>query len=122
MSNKRMDSIRLIWLEAFVALEKHRSYKLAGDELQIDATLVKRYVDGLEGWLFKALVYRCGKAIKITPDGKKFLAKATTIIDTLYGSRRFPSSEVVRKADAAALEAIAEYMNNKARAEGTPTT
>ena len=116
-----MDSVRLIWLEAFVALEKHRSYKAAGDELEIDATLVKRYVGALEAWLYKALVYRHDNRLKITPDGIKFLPKAINIIDTLNGSRRFPSSNIIRKADEAAIKALAEFMNNKAISEEDST-
>ena len=89
MSDKRVSSVRLIWLEAFVELARCRTYKEAGESLELDPTVIKKYVLSLENWLQKMLHYRHDDKITITEGGEEFLPKAKTIIDLMNNSREF---------------------------------
>ncbi|OYU00706.1 MAG: hypothetical protein CFE36_14430 [Sphingomonadaceae bacterium PASS1] len=93
MSEKRIKTVRLIWLEAFVALAKHRNYKQAGEELGVDPTLINKYVDKLSEWLGRKLVLNYNQSLLFTSDCEYFLPKAETIIDLLYTSREFIINE-----------------------------
>lgn len=87
--DKRVKTVRLIWLEAFVAVAQTGSYKDAGLLLDLDPTVINKYIKSLEEWLSKSLLLRFYKNPKITADGEEFLAKAKTIIELLHTSRDF---------------------------------
>lgn len=89
MSGKRVSSVRLIWLEAFVEVASCRSYKEAGEKLDVDPTVIKKYVVRLEMWLEKKLHFRFEDRIVITEEGEEFLAKAKTITELMHDSREF---------------------------------
>lgn len=89
MSAKRMDSLRLIWLEALVLAVEMKSYKKAGEELGVDPTVIAKYVKSLENWLDRPLIRFFDGKMLIYEDAVDFLPKAKTIIDILYSSRDF---------------------------------
>lgn len=89
MSDKRISTVRLIWLEAFVEVARCRTYKEAGEKLKLDPTVIKKYILSLETWLQKTLHYRWEEKIQISEDGEEFLPKAKTIIELLDSSRDF---------------------------------
>lgn len=89
MSDKRVPSVRLIWLECLVEVVECGSYKGAGAKLDLDPTVVKRNIVQLEKWLGRSLAGYFRKQFIVTEDGREFAPKAKTIIDILYTSRDF---------------------------------
>ena len=89
VSEKRMKTVRLIWLEAFVLVAKCRSFKEAGEKMDVDPTVIKKYISSLESWLDRKIIYSSDRKVTITTDGLEFLPKAETIIELLHTSRDF---------------------------------
>src|SRR6218665_3431145 len=89
MSDKRINTVRLIWLEAFVAVVKEGTYKDAGKSLDVDPTVIMKYIKKLEKWLSRTLVIYFNGSLIVTSDGNEFAHKAETIIDIMYTSRDF---------------------------------
>lgn len=79
-------SLRMVWLEAFVAVADEGTQGSAAKELGLDQPTVSRYVGGLEGWLRKALL---DPAIpgQLTDDGSEFLITAIEVLVTLSQAR-----------------------------------
>jgi DNA-binding transcriptional LysR family regulator len=84
-----MKTVRLIWLEAFVLVAKSRSFKEAGEKMDVDPTVIKKYISSLESWLDKKLIYSSDRKVATSADGLEFLPKAETIIELLHTSRDF---------------------------------
>lgn len=93
LSSKRKQSLRLIWLEAFVYAVEMKSFKKAGEKLDVDATVIGRYVKSLEEWLSRVLIRFYEGNMIIYEDAEDFLPKAKTIIDMLETSRDFVFNE-----------------------------
>ena len=86
MSRKREDTVRLIWLEAFVATVDEGSKSAAAPHVGVHKSTVSNYVRDLEGWLGTVLL-TSDVPPELTPAGAKFLPKARQVIDLLKSSQ-----------------------------------
>jgi DNA-binding transcriptional LysR family regulator len=110
MSALRIDTLRLIWLEAFVAVEAKENISEVARDLNVHQSTVSRYIDDLETWLGKKLI-EPGKVrdsddaralINVTQDGRQFRELALGIIKVL---------QEFRTEDAQRLEASSKISN-----------
>jgi DNA-binding transcriptional LysR family regulator len=85
MSGKRMKSLRLIWLEAFVLAVDGESFTKAGAELGINQGTASKYVTYLEDWLGLPLTDP-GTTV-LTSAGERFIPVARQVIAALTGAR-----------------------------------
>lgn len=103
MSSLRIDSLRLVWLEAFVQVAETENISEAARELSCDQSTVTRHIQALEKWLGKKLVTpgvmtdaeNPGVNVSLTGDGLAFRELAASIIEKLKGSR----TEAARRAE-----------------------
>jgi DNA-binding transcriptional LysR family regulator len=86
MSKKRVESVRLVWLEAFVAVVDHGGYTAAAKVMGSNQSTVTRWVDGLERWLRKPL-FISEFSSELSPHGVFFLEPARKTIELLNASR-----------------------------------
>ena len=109
MSSLRIDTLRLCWLETFIAVSDKENISEAARYLDIDQSTVSRHMQALEKWLGKKLI-EPGKivdpqdprvSIGITEDGRAFYAVAEKIIADLGGFRHENAvrSELVESMD-----------------------
>jgi DNA-binding MarR family transcriptional regulator len=91
MSSLRVDTLRLCWLETFVAVAEEENISAAARELGIDQSTVSRYIQALENWLGEPLI-EPGKvhdpddarvSIAITEFGRGVRDAAAAIVDQL---------------------------------------
>jgi DNA-binding transcriptional LysR family regulator len=83
---KRKDSVRLVWLEAFVAVARKGSLREAAYEVDVDPTVVGRYLDLLEEWLNCRLILN-RTPLKLSPAGTAFNRDAKEIVRVLNSYR-----------------------------------
>jgi DNA-binding MarR family transcriptional regulator len=95
MSSLRIDTLRLCWLEAFVAVAEAENISQAARDLGIDQTTVSRQLKSLEKWLGKPL-FNVGIAhdpedarvsVGSTEEGLQFFEVAEMVIEALQGAR-----------------------------------
>lgn len=86
MSDRRIESVRLAWIEAFVAVAEYQSFSLAARHLKCHQSTVSRYVDQLQGWLRRQLIATYTPTT-LTEDGEKFGHVAMEVIRLLDESR-----------------------------------
>lgn len=95
MSSLRVGTLRLCWLEAFVAVASAENISEAARSLSIDQSTVSRHLQALEKWLDKKLI-EPGKivdpddprvSIGITEAGRDFHDVAERVISDLTGFR-----------------------------------
>ena len=95
MSSLRIDSLRLIWLEAFVQVAESENISEAARELSCDQSTVTRHIQALQKWLGKKLIdpgkisdcENPGVNIGLTEDGLTFHELAVTVIEQLTAFR-----------------------------------
>lgn len=95
MSSLRVATLRLCWLEAFVAVSEQENISAAARELNLDQSTVTRYLQRLESWLGKKLIkpgaindpQNPGLSIGLTEEGLKFHTTASKTIAILSGAR-----------------------------------
>lgn len=86
MSERRIDTFRLIWLEAFLAVAETESFTEAGKVMGCNQSSVTRYVRRLERWFgFTAFVRRY--PAKLSEEGEAFVETARNIRDSIRDSR-----------------------------------
>lgn len=95
MSSLRVETLRLCWLETFVAVEEAENISEAARELGVDQSTVSRYMQSLEKWLGKKLLEPGGASdpadarvyTGITEEGHKFREIADRVLSELQGFR-----------------------------------
>lgn len=86
MSSHRVKTLRLVWIEAFIALAEHGSFTVAAGNLGVSQPSMSRYIDHLQRWLRKVVITG-GESPTLTADGEAFLLVARQIVDQLKNSR-----------------------------------
>jgi DNA-binding transcriptional LysR family regulator len=86
MSDHRIRSLRICWLEAFVAVAQLKNYSEASRRMECDQSTISRYIIHLQHWLRKQLLTGYVPTI-LTEDGEEFLPKAIEICRLLRESR-----------------------------------
>jgi DNA-binding MarR family transcriptional regulator len=95
LSSLRIDSLRLVWLEAFVQVADSENISEAARELSCDQSTVSRYMKALEKWSGKKLIVPSvvsdpenpGVNVKITTAGDEFYDLAKAMIEKLTSFR-----------------------------------
>lgn len=95
MSSLRIDSLRLVWLEAFVQVADSENISEAARELSYDQSSVSRYMQALERWSGKELIVPSvisdpenpGVNVKVTSAGNELYVLAKPIIEQLTSFR-----------------------------------
>lgn len=85
MSSRRIGSLRLVWLEAFLAVVDHQSYTKAGEALGLKQSTMTRYVAQLEKWLGPPLV--ASGTTELTTHGERFVPVAKNVVSALHDAR-----------------------------------
>jgi LysR family transcriptional regulator, glycine cleavage system transcriptional activator len=70
-------------LRAFEAAARHRSFKLAADELSVTPTAISHRIRALESELRASLFVRKTRAVELTPDGKTLYAAVREGFDAI---------------------------------------
>lgn len=91
MSSLRVDSLRICWLEAFIAVEQEEDISAAARALGVNQSTVSRYMQALENWLGEKLIKPGGVSdpedarlsIEITKYGRAFHEIAQRIVSEL---------------------------------------
>lgn len=94
MAAQRKSSPRLIWIEAFLAAEKHGSISAAAMAMKCDQSGVTRYIADLETWLGTRL-FSSKVPLKLSEEGDHFLDDAKTIVSMLYRHRTMQAINTV---------------------------
>lgn len=82
----KSDGLRIVWLEAFVAVADGTTQEAAAKELDLDQATVSRYVSALEVWLGKVLVDPSVPR-QLWFDGEDFLMTAIEVLTLLREAR-----------------------------------
>ncbi len=80
------NGLRVVWLEAFVAVADNGTQAAAARELDLDQATVSRYVGALEVWLGKLLLDPALPG-QLFPDGEDFLITAIEVLLLLKEAR-----------------------------------
>lgn len=87
MAKRPRDSLRLCWLESFLAIIDNGGVEVrAAEMLGISAPQVNRDVARLEGWLHR-LVFLGGTPKELTQFGEGFAATARNVVSSLNAAR-----------------------------------
>ncbi len=86
MSDYRVDTLRLAWLQAFIAVVETNSFSKAARRLKWSQPTVSRYVKELSVWLDKPL-FASSTPSSITSDGLEFVETARTVVAMLQQAR-----------------------------------
>ncbi|MBU6207930.1 MAG: LysR family transcriptional regulator, partial [Alphaproteobacteria bacterium] len=78
---RRLPSLSAV--EAFVHVARAGSIKAAADELALSSPAISRRIQGLEGYLSRALFERRHQALILTADGEKLLESVAPALDLL---------------------------------------
>lgn len=95
LSALRIDTLRLVWLEAFVAVAETENMSEAAGLLGVSQPSVSRYVQALEAWTGKKLVEAGGVhdpenarvSIALTDEGRDFFDLAQAVLTDLTNFR-----------------------------------
>ena len=82
MSSKRMNKLKVVWLETFLALIEHKSYEKTAKSLHCTHTTVSRQMKSLEVWLGDSPFSQIGP-IKLNAAGEKLETVARQIVALL---------------------------------------
>ena len=78
--------LRLIWLEAFLAVHKHGTFSDAAKSLGIHQSSVTRYMKALSTWL-RSPLFSAFEPITLTDKGEAFVPVAQEVYDALQRIR-----------------------------------
>jgi LysR family transcriptional regulator, glycine cleavage system transcriptional activator len=70
-------------LRAFEAAARHESFSAAGDELHVTHGAISRQIASFENWLGKPVFHRHGKRVRLTDEGRRYLAAVEAAFDNL---------------------------------------
>ncbi len=70
-------------LRAFEAAARHESFSAAGDELHVTHGAISRQVAALEAWLGRPVFQRYGKRVRLTDEGRRYLASVSDAFDRI---------------------------------------
>lgn len=79
--------MELRYIRAFVAVAKHRSFTLAGEELFLTQSAVSQQIRALEGELGQTLFVRERNTVDLTAAGHTFLPEAQHVLEALERAR-----------------------------------
>lgn len=92
MSDYRVDTLRLAWLQAFITVVEKRSFTRAAKELRWNQSTVSRYIKDLSIWLDKPL-FDPPKTPYLTPAGEEFYETAKKVLAILQEARSEEAAE-----------------------------
>ncbi|MDE1182108.1 transcriptional regulator GcvA [Paraburkholderia sp.] len=70
-------------LRAFEAAARHDSFTAAANELNVTHGAISRQVAALEAWLGMQVFHRLGKRVRLTEDGRRYLASIGAAFDSI---------------------------------------
>ncbi|WP_186011606.1 transcriptional regulator GcvA [Burkholderia gladioli] len=70
-------------LRAFEAAARHESFSAAGDELHVTHGAISRQVAALEAWLGRPVFHRHGRRVRLTEEGRRYLATLSEAFDRI---------------------------------------
>lgn len=73
-------------LRAFEAAARHESFSAAGVELHVTHGAISRQIAAFEAWLGKPVFHRHGKRVKLTDEGRRYLATVEAAFDSIAGA------------------------------------
>lgn len=79
MSERRIQSPRLIWVEAFLEVASLESFTAGAHSMGVNQSTATRYVDQLERWLRKPL-FTGDIPPRLTEEGEKFVEIARSVL------------------------------------------
>lgn len=82
MSSKRMNTLKVVWLETFLAVIEHKTYTDTAIALHCNHGTVSRHIDKLEEWLGLSPFSQTGP-IKLNAAGEKLEPVARKIVALL---------------------------------------
>ena len=71
-----MADLNLKWLRSFCALAEYGAFGTAAEALKISQPTLSAHIAALEGHARSQLVWRTTRKVRLTPSGKRFLARA----------------------------------------------
>lgn len=86
MGRKMEESLRLVWLEAFLVVVEHGTYKKAAEQLNVNQSTITGYMNALHWWVNLQLFATKGP-VTLTPEGEAFVHVARDVCKTLNRSR-----------------------------------
>lgn len=94
LSSLRIESLRLVWLEAFLKVAEFGGISAAADALGVDQSTVSRYMIALEKWAGEVLLHldanegaKTGRMVRITDAGMDLVAIAQEFVPRLMAVR-----------------------------------
>ncbi|ATF35112.1 transcriptional regulator GcvA [Burkholderia thailandensis] len=70
-------------LRAFEAAARHESFSAAGEELHVTHGAISRQIAAFEAWLGQPVFRRHGKRVKLTDEGRHYLATIEAAFDSI---------------------------------------
>ena len=86
MSDKRIFSPRLIWLQTFLAVLEHRSVTAAATALCCSQSMATRNIKDLEYWLGRDL-FKLITPVELSDEGREFEPVARQVVEAMYANR-----------------------------------
>jgi DNA-binding transcriptional LysR family regulator len=114
MSSRRIWTLRISWLAAFVSAAEHGSQIEAANLLGCDQSTVSRYIKDLQDWLGKKL-FISSSPFKLSAHGEDFLPIAKVVIELLMTSQ---SEEFTRDIGIAGADIDMSWWTPPAELEG----
>lgn len=94
MVQRRMNGLKIVWLETFLAVAEHQDFQAAAVALGCNRSTVSRHINELHSWL-GANPISAYSPVRLSLAGAKFHPVAKQVVDLLNGSRT--PDGVVRK-------------------------
>lgn len=86
MSARRIETVRLAWIEAFLMVAECESQSEAARRLECNQSTISRYMRELQSWLRRPL-FDSIEPLRLSADGKRFRDTAKTVVELLEASR-----------------------------------
>ena len=86
MLQRRMNGLKIVWLETFLAVAKHQDFQGAAMALGCDRSTVSRHINELQAWLGTNPI-SAHSPVRLSVTGANFHPVAEQVVDLLNGSR-----------------------------------